>query len=313
MLDRRIAFLQWLTRVSGRSFRPGASVEVVRAGYRELNRRFGLRPVIGVETSVVAIPVSDGARIWARLHRPVHADATLPVLLYFHGGGWVIGDAETYDPLTRYFAHEGRIAVVAVDYRKGPEHRIPVPFEDGFDAYAWLLQHAAEYRLDSTRIAVGGDSAGGTIAAAIGTYAVDRGLAPPAFQFLIYPPVDGTLRFPSRNAYRRGDFILPEMRTWFAQYALSDIAGMRHPYLTLLDAPHPERTPPTYLLAAGYDSLVDEGRAYAERLRAAGVPVTYALYESLPHGLVNVARVSPTAQRALKDGIDAVSRALLTT
>lgn len=310
MLDRRVQFIQWLFRRMGRGFRPGVSVEAMREGYRELNRRFGFRPVRDVETTPLEIPV-DGAAIPARLNRPRDAGTeALPVLLYFHGGGWVIGDAESYDHLTRYLAHEGRIAVLSIGYRKGPEHPIPAPIEDGFAAYAWLTSHASALHLDPARIAVGGDSAGAGIAAAISAFASERGLPMPAFQMLIYPPVDGTLRFPSRTGYRRGDMIVPQMREWFAQHALARIEDLRHPYLTLIDKPNPAANPPTYLLAAGYDALVDEGRAYADRLRAAGVPVTYDLRESLPHGFVNLARVTPEARKAVEAAIRATARAL---
>lgn len=310
MLDRRVQFIQWLMRRMGRTFRPGASVATVRAGYRELNQRFGFRPVRDVDMTPVEIPV-NGATIQGRLIRPqAAAGETLAVLLYFHGGGWVIGDAESYDHLTRYFAHEGRIAVLSVDYRKGPEYPIPVPFDDGIAAYAWLTSHANALGLDPARIAVGGDSAGGAIAAAISAFAAERELPKPAFQLLIYPPVDGTLRFPSRSAYRKGDMIVPAMREWFARYALARPEDLRHPYLTLIDKPDPQANPPTYFLAAGYDALVDEGRAYADRLRAAGVDVTYDLRASLPHGFVNIARVTPEARRAVKAAIDATAQAL---
>lgn len=311
MLDRRVQILQCLIRISGKSFRPEASLEAVRAGYRELNARFGMRPVRDVTTTALQLPLDGAQSMLAHLHRPAAAQREpLPVLLYFHGGGWVIGDVPAYDHLTRYFAHEGRIAVLSVEYRKGPEHRIPVPFEDGFTAYRWLLAHAAEHGLDPARIAVGGDSAGATIAAAIAVYAGEQSLPAPRFQFLIYPPLDGTMRHPSRRAYRKGDMILPTMRTWFARNALRSEADLRHPYMTLLDAPHLEGVPPTYFLAAGYDSLVDEGRAFVERLRAAGVDVTYDLRDSLPHGLANIPRVSAQAREALRAGILATSRAL---
>jgi acetyl esterase len=310
MLDPRVRCLLWLIRLAGKRFRPGSSVAAVRAGYRELNLRFGFRRVEDVETRLIEIPVSGGT-IAGRLSAPLSAHADpLPVLLYFHGGGWVIGDAESYDHLTRYLAHKGRIGVLSVDYRMGPEHPIPAPFEDGFDAYAWLIEHATTYGLDPNRIAVGGDSAGGSIAAAISAFGCDRGLSRPAYQLLIYPPLDGTLRYPSRSAYRSGDLIVPALREWFKAHALSRPEDITHPFLRLVDAPKPEDNPPTYFLAAGYDSLIDEGRAYVERLRSAGVDVTYDLRESLPHGLVNVARVTPAARKAVDAAIGATSRAL---
>lgn len=309
MLDPRIALLTWLTAASGKSFRPGATVERVRAGYVELNRRFGMPAVTGVETSALAIPTRDGAVLSAHLHRPTAA-ISAGVVLFFHGGGWTIGDVPSYDHLTRYFAHEGQVAVISVEYRLGPEHRFPVAFDDGFDALRWLQSSAAVLGLDPTRIAVCGDSAGGSIAAALSAFAVVNGLERPAFQYLIYPPLDASERFPSRRQPARGAPLTPALRTFFAQNFFRSPADATHPYVTQIDAPDPQRLPPTYFQAAGYDALIDEGRYYAERARAAGVQVVYDLRPTLAHGFVNFPRIVPEARRALRDGIRATSAAL---
>lgn len=309
MLDPRITLLNWLTVASGKQFRPGATVAQVRAGYADLNRRFGMRPVAGVETSALSIPTRDGALLGAHLHRP--AAAVSPgVVLFFHGGGWTIGDVPCYDHLTRYFAHEGKLAVISVEYRLGPEHRFPVAFEDGFDALRWLQSSAAGLGLDPRRIAVCGDSAGGSIAATLSAFAVVNGLERPAFQYLIYPPLDGTERFPSRRQFSKGVPLTPALRTWFARHFFRSPADATHPYVTQIDAPDPQLLPPTYFQAAGYDALVDEGRYYAERAQAAGVPVVYDLRPTLAHGFVNIPGLVPEAHRALRDGIRAVSAAL---
>jgi acetyl esterase len=311
MLDRRILFLQWLSALTGKAFRPDAPVERVRAGYAEMNQRFGMRAVDDVQTSAIEIPLRDGATITAHLHRPKHANgAVLPVLLFFHGGGWVIGDIDCYDHLTRYLAHEGKIAVLSVGYRKGPEHRFPAAFDDAFDALAWLNGAARELQLDPARIAVGGDSAGGALAATLSAYAHERGIPRPAYQYLIYPPLDATERFPSRKRYTRGEPLTPELRKWFAGHFLNSAQDASHPYLTQIDAPNPQTLPPTYLLAAGYDALVDEGRAYADRLIAAGVPTVYDLRPTLAHGFVNFPRIVPEARRALRTSILAVAASL---
>ena len=310
MLDWRITLLHWLTIAQGRQFRPGATVAQVRAGYVELNRRFGMPPVDDVETSVLAIPTRDGATMNAHLHRPAMAAGSVPVLLFFHGGGWVIGDVGSYDHLTRYFAHEGRIAVLSVDYRLGPAYRFPTAFNDAFDALRWLEQNAAALALDAGRIAVGGDSAGGSLAATLSAFAADEGLARPAYQFLIYPPLDATERFPSRRKFNRGVPLTPELRTWFMQNFFRSKDDASSPWLRQVDLSEPAALPPTYFLAAGYDALVDEGRYYAERLRESGVPVTYDLRPTLAHGFVNIPRIVPEARRALRDGISAVGAAL---
>jgi acetyl esterase/lipase/short-subunit dehydrogenase len=310
-LDARLRLLLWLGKKQGRSFRPDLSVGAMRAGYAELNRRFGLKGIPGVETREVTFEASDGAPVRARLYRPSDAAGrTLPVLLYFHGGGFVIGDIDAYDGLARFFAREGRIAVLSIEYRLGPEHPLPRAFEDGFDAYAWLQKNAVALGLDPARIAVGGDSAGGGIAAAIASYARERDLAPPAYAFLIYPSVDGSGRFPSRTAYTENLPLTPATIAWFKSYAMNGSGDDTARLLTPLDAPHPESHPPAYVLAAQYDPLVDEGRAYFERLAAAGVAAKYDLRPTLSHALVNFAGIVPEAKRALASGIEATVIAL---
>lgn len=301
----------WLARKTGRTFRPQVSVAAMRAGYVQTNARYGIKRVAEIETRELTIPTDDGTTIGARLFRRV-ADAgrTLPVLLYFHGGGWVIGDVDSYDRLTRYFACEGRIAVISVDYRLGPEHRFPRAHEDACDAYAWLLDNGEPLGVDVSRIAVGGDSAGGGLAASIAAEAEPRGLARPTFSLLIYPSVDGTARYPSRLQYTSGVPLTPATIAWFRDHATNGPADGSMPFLVPLDAPHPERLPPTYVLAAQHDPLVDEGRAYYERLRAVGVPVVYDLRPALAHGFVNLVGVVPRAKRALRDAIRATAAAL---
>lgn len=310
-LDRRFALLLWLGKVRGRAFDPRLSVAARRRGFAQTNRRFGLRGRRDVDVRELRIPASDGASIAARLYRRGDvAGGMLPVLLYFHGGGWVIGDLAGYDGCMRYIAHHGRFAVLAVGYRLGPEYRFPRGHEDAFDAYAWLAAHAAELGVDAERIAVGGDSAGGGLAAALANYAESRGAPRPAFAWLIYPAVDATGRFPSRRAYTGNLPLTPAVIAWFTEHATNGTADRFNPLVVPLDAPHPERHPPVYLSAARHDPLVDEGRAYYERLRAAGVAITYDLRPTLPHAFVNVARVIPAAKRAVDAGIRATAFAL---
>jgi len=310
MLDPRITFHCWYNALRGRRFRAGMPVELVRAGYADGIRRFGVRSVDGVTTSALAIPARDGATLEAHLHRPGAAAGPLPVLLYFHGGGCVIGDVASYDHLTRYFAREGNIAVVSVEYRLGPEHRFPTAVQDAFDALGWLQREASALQCDPARIAVGGDSAGGGLSATLSAFAVENGLARPAYQLLIYPPLDFTERFPSRKQFATGVPLTLEIRKWFiANYLRSD-DDRRHPWLRQIDAPDPQLLPPTYVQAAGYDAYVDEERYYAERLRAAHVPVVFDLRPTLAHGYVNIANLVPEARRALRDAIHATSAAL---
>lgn len=285
-----------------RTFHPDVSVAQMRAGYVELNRRFALRDRGGVVTTTVTIPTDDG-EIGARLHRPERERDPSALLVYFHGGGYVIGDAASYEHLTRFFAREGEVAVLSVDYRLAPEHPFPRGHEDAFAALAWA-------RRTARRIAVGGDSAGGGLAAALSAYAHDRGVQPPDAQMLVYPSVDALARFPSRARFTRGVPLTPATIDWFVQHLVRARDDLADPLLTPLDAPAPNRLPPTYVLLAGYDPLVDEGRAYAARLRAAGVPVIEDLRPSLAHGFVNLAGIVPEARRALRAAIVATAAAL---
>jgi acetyl esterase/lipase/short-subunit dehydrogenase len=310
-LDGRFRLLLWLAKKTGRTFYPAVSVRAMRFGAVAANRRFGLRDPGGIAARELSIPAGDGAIIAARLYRRSDSGGVAqPGLLYFHGGGMVIGDIDAYDALMRYLTREGRMAVVSVAYRLGPEHPFPRGHEDAFDAYAWLRQHATALGIDPARIAVGGDSAGGGLAAAIASYAESRGLPRPVYAFLIYPSVDGTGRFASRAQYTQNLPLTPASIDWFMQFATRTPADRADPLYVPLDAPDPERHPPAYILAAQYDPLVDEGHAYFRRLRDAGVRVVYDLRPTLPHAFINFARVVPEAKRALDAGIAATAVAL---
>jgi acetyl esterase len=310
-LDLRIRVLHWLGCRTGRTFRADLTTEQYRAGYARAMAQFGPRTGAEVEVRDLRVETGDGT-IGARLYRPASIrSAAGPLLVYFHGGGYVVGDVAGYDGTARFLAAEGTMLVLSVDYRLGPEHPFPRAYEDGFAAYAWALRNAAALGADERAIAIGGDSAGGGIAASVGAFAVKRGLPRPAFQYLIYPSVDATASFPSRHDPRRGVFLDDAMIGWFASRYLREGGDPADPLRSPLLAPSLADSPPTYLLAAAYDPLVDEGRAYAERLRAEGVPATYDLRRTLPHGLVNLAGVVPAARRALRDGIRATAAALV--
>jgi acetyl esterase len=310
VLDSRTALLLASAARRGQRFHPEISVEDLRRTYARLNRVCGLREGRPVSARAMQIDTGDGA-IGARLYRPANlpSGAALPLLVWFHGGGYVIGDISCYDGLMRFFAAEGALAVLNVEYRLGPEHRFPRGHEDGFAAYAWALANAAQLGVDPARVAVGGDSAGGGIAASISAFAESRGLPPPAYQFLIYPSVDTRGDYPSRRSFDRGLPLTSETIAWFApRYATREDDEL--PLLSPLLADAPERTPPTYLLAAGFDPLLDEGRAYADRLRGAGASVVYDLRPALSHAFVNLAGVVPAGRDALRDGIRATAAAL---
>ena len=241
-----------------------------------------------------------------RLYRPVR-DATLPALVYFHGGGWTIGDLDTHDVLCRQLAMGARCAVFSVDYRLAPEHPFPAAVEDCFAATRYVAEHAAELRVHG--IAVGGDSAGGNLAATVSLLARDAGGPRLAFQLLIYPATDQHCASASheRNAqgylltrdainYFRRNY-LPEEKQW-ADWRASPLLAKSHANL-----------PPALVVTAGYDPLVDEGRAYAQKLRAAGVEVEYREYADMVHGFVLFGGVLDTANVAVSECAAALRRA----
>jgi acetyl esterase len=308
-IDWRIRALHWYGTRAGRAFRPDLTVEAFRAGHAQMNRQLGLRERGAVDERELAIP-TDAGPIHARLYRAAGTAAPLPLLIYFHGGGFVIGDVPSYGHLTRFFALHSGCAVLSVGYRLAPEFRFPRGHEDAFAAYGWALRHADELGIDRTRVAVAGDSAGGNLAADIGAFAAERGLPTPAYQLLIYPFTDGTASQPSRTRYDRGAPFTPAVADWFHRMSAIDDADLATPLFAPLLVPSVAASPPTYVLAAGYDPLVDEGRAYAEKLRAQGVPVTYDVRPTLTHGFVSIAGVVPEARRALLAGAHAVREAL---
>jgi acetyl esterase len=307
-LDARIAALLAMSARRGQSFRPEVDLPTMRAGYARMNRVCGLGDG-GVAQRDVAIPTDDG-EIAARLYLPRKTDLPLPLLIWFHGGGYVIGDVPAYDHLASYFARTGRLAVLSVEYRLAPEHRYPRAHEDAFAALAWAQRNAALLGADPARIAVGGDSAGGGIAAAVAAFAAARGIAPPAYQLLVYPSVDPDGGHASRTAFASGLPLTSATIAWFASHHGPAQAGQARPLLAPMRADSLAGAPPAYVLAAGFDPLVDEGRAYAERLREAGVPVEYDLRPTLSHAFANLAGAVPAARRALRDAIRTTAAAL---
>jgi acetyl esterase len=236
----------------------------------------------------------------ARVYTPPGLAAPAPALVYFHGGGFVIGDLDTHDAACSLLADEGRCVVVAVDYRLAPEHRFPAAVDDAVAAFRALADRAGELGLDPARLAVGGDSAGGNLSAVLAQTATREAWpVRPAFQLLFYPAVDMRRRHASHAAFARGFLLTGEMIDWFLGHYLGDPAHAEDPRASPLLAPDLDRLadlPPAYLAIAGFDPLRDEGHEYAARLRAAGVPVELRCHHDLVHGFLSlVAGIEPAA------------------
>ena len=249
------------------------------------------------------IPTRDGVGVAARLFAPESA-APLPVLLYFHGGGFTVGSVATHEPLCRQLAHLAPCAVVSVDYRLAPEAKFPTAVNDAWDSLAWLKEHAPALRLDGTRIAVGGDSAGGTLAAVTAIAARDAGW-PIALQCLFYPGCAGHQDTATHETFAQG-FLLeePHITYFFSQYLRSaadrddwrfaPLDGVdEHGHLREL-----EDVAPAWIGLAECDPLTDEGVMYADRLRHAGVAVDLEIYAGVVHGFINFGRAIPEARTA---------------
>jgi acetyl esterase len=232
----------------------------------------------------------------ARLYTP-SAAIEGALLVFFHGGGFMYGDLESHDPACRFLAERSGVRVLAVDYRLSPEHRFPAAYDDAVSAYRWVVDNAASLGADPQRIGVGGDSAGGNLAAGVAIEAARTGL-PCAWQLLVYPFTDATAETESRRLFRAGFYLTAEF------IALSDAtypepgADLRDPRLSPLHAELPEGLAPAYVATAGFDPLRDEGEAYARKLEDARVPVELRRFSDQIHGFFNIVGVGRSSQVA---------------
>ena len=231
----------------------------------------------------------------ARLYAP--SAERLPVMLYLHGGGFTIGDLETHDSLCRQLSRRSGAAVLALDYRLAPEHRFPAAVDDAWGALAWLHEHAATLGLDGARLAVGGDSAGGTLAASTALFARDRGLSL-ALQLLITPGTAARLTHDSHRRFAEGYLLDATTIEWFFSHYISDEQRDDWRFAPLQADDHSGLAPAAVLLAEA-DPLVDEGLAYADTLRAAGVTVQLELTRGVTHDFIKMGRSLPEANTAL--------------
>jgi acetyl esterase len=232
-----------------------------------------------------------GGEIRFRRYRPIGTAAgPLPTLIYYHGGGFVIGNIETHDSTCRRLANKSRCQVISIDYRLSPEHPFPAPIDDGVAAFRHIRDNAASFGADAKRLAVGGDSAGGMISAVVCQALRDAKEQGPAFQMLIYPATDSSKQSASRQKFADGYFLTKSLMDWFWKAfvpAGTDLADLR---LSPLLARDVAGLPPAFVLTAGYDPLRDEGRAYAERLIDAGIKTTYVNYPGTIHGFFSLTR-----------------------
>jgi acetyl esterase len=214
-----------------------------------------------------------------------------PALIYFHGGGWVFGSLDTIDNPCRQLANASGCTVISVGYRLAPEHKFPIPVEDSYWATRYIAEHAADFDVDPAKIAVGGDSAGGNLAAAVTLLARDRGGPSLAFQLLIYPATDAALDTPSHREFAKGFALTRVEIQWFLrQYLVRPEDGLL-PLVSPLKAKSLRGLPPACVITAEFDPLRDEGEAYAARLRTSSVPAETRRFDGMIHGFFQLAGI----------------------
>lgn len=274
------------------------TVEDARAQSIRLNADLPREDV--ARTRDMEIPGPNGA-IPVRLYYPTVKDK-LPIVVFYHGGGWVLGNLETTDATAREWANATRCLVVSVNYRHAPEHKFPAAAEDAYAAARWVSEHAAKIGGDGARIAVAGMSAGGGLAATTALMARDRGAPHIALQVLWVPVLDHNFETNSYRENAEGYGLTRRGMEWFWQSYLSSPLDGANPYASPLRAQDLANVAPAFMLVAEYDPLLDEGRAYADRLRRAGVPVDLRLYKGMIHGFLGA--------QATRDAAKAISAAL---
>ena len=278
------------------------TVEAVRANIATVSRQLAVAPADVHEVRDRRIAVAGG-EIGVRVYTPRPDSSPLPLLVHYHGAGFVAGDLDTHDAIARYYCKHADLIVVSVDYRLAPEHPFPTGLEDCYAALRWAVEHAEELRGDANHVAVTGDSAGGNLSAVMCQLSKARGGPKIAFQALVYPGVDfdDSTDYPSRAQFGGGDYFLSSRdMQWFRSLYLTDVARqVSDPRASPLRADDLSGLPPALVVTAGCDLLRDEGKAYADRLAQAGVRVEYRCFEHAIHACMSFALAIPAGLEML--------------
>ncbi|HET8863835.1 MAG TPA: alpha/beta hydrolase [Solirubrobacterales bacterium] len=285
---------------------PGQARARIRAGAAAAAAPKQSQPVV----EDLAIPGPAGP-IPARFYEPPGIGIEeRPLIVYFHGGGWTIGDLDTCDSVCRFLALGVPATVLSVDYRLAPEHPFPAAVDDALAAFLWAALDNTRLGVDPGRIAVAGDSAGGNLAAAVSLLTRDESGPSPALQALIYPVTDAVGGQTSRDEFAKGFLLTKADMDWFERHYLPPGSDHADPRVSMLRAEDLADLPPAYVVTAGFDPLRDEGEAYAARLREAGVRVALRRHPGLIHGFANMTAVSRTAREAMRELCGAIQTGL---
>jgi acetyl esterase len=307
-LDLQTQTTLGMVRLAGH---PDMAERGVEGGRRHMDSvgRTLATPVADVTSYDRSIPGAAGALL-ARVYTPESArGGEAPGIVYFHGGGFVLGSLESHDETCRELASKARAVVVAVAYRLAPEHKFPAGADDAAAATRWVLENARSLGVDPQAVAVAGDSAGGNLATVAATML--RGeRRQPAFQLLVYPTTDARLGEPSHKIFGEGYFLTEQSIKWYLDQYVTGPSQITDPRVSPVLATDLSGLPPALVVTAGFDPLRDEGRVYAERMRAAGVEVEYLCAEGLIHGFFSMGGVVREAGRVVSVAAERVRRAL---
>lgn len=261
-------------------------------------------PEPGVTVKDMTVPV-DGGSIPVHIYTP-EGKGPFPVMVYYHGGGFVIADTRVYDASPRALAKMANAIMVSVDYRQAPEHKFPAAPNDAYAAYIWTTQHAKEFNGDPMKVAVGGESAGGNLATVVSMMARDKKAQMPVHQLLVYPVVDNDMNTPSYQRNANAKPLNKAMMGWFFKHYGGDPSS---PYALPMKAASLKELPPATIVAAEIDPLLSEGKAYAEKLKKDGVKVDYKEYSGVTHEFFGMGAVVPKAKDAEQYAADALKKA----
>jgi acetyl esterase len=265
-----------------------------------------VEPVGKVEDRTIPGPASD---IPVRIYYPADSQMTYPALVFYHGGGWVVGNIDTHDDVCRALTNYANCVTISVDYRLAPEHKFPAAVEDAYAAVEYVYNHAKDFQVDLSRIAVGGDSAGGNLAAVVTNLAKDRNTPSICFQLLIYPSTNvGGEPTASMRENAEGYFLTKGTMEWFRNCYLNGEEDKLNPLLSPILYEDFNGLPPALVITAEYDPLRDEGEEYASKLKAAGVEVEVIRYDGTIHGFISMSAVINQGKEALKKAGQALKK-----
>ncbi|MCV7424965.1 alpha/beta hydrolase [Mycobacterium yunnanensis] len=307
-LDTTLQFMLAAQRSAGvNGLVASSDVAVARSQLRTLSAMIDAGISVGVRDSTIPGPAGP---LPVRHYSPVDAGVAAqpaPLMVFFHGGGFVVGDLETHDALCRLLCRDAGVHVMAVDYRLAPEHPAPAAVEDCYAAYRWALAHAADLGADPARVAVGGDSAGGNLAAVVSQLARNDAIALPALQLLLYPAVDFASDTRSKTLFADGFFLTKKDMDWFRDnYLAGSALDVADPRVSPLLADDLSGLPPAMVLTGGFDPLRDEGNQYAEALAAAGVTVDHRQFGPVVHAFANFFPLGGASATATAEVVSAV-------